>query len=132
MWQFLLGLVVGFALGWWLDWYLSREQSRTVRDEMAQKNATIAKLQTDLLSGAKPVPEGPKPQAVSEVHVAAEPPVVSEPQKAPVEEITAYCVKCRANRTIQNPTRVTLSNGRPAIKGTCPVCSTGMFRMIRL
>lgn len=41
----------------------------------------------------------------------------------------AYCVKCRAPRDIQNPTEVTLKNGRPATQGTCPVCKTRVFRI---
>lgn len=121
MWQFLAGLVVGFALGWWLDWYLSREEARALRAEVSQKNATIAKLQKDLLAfqhvGAQPVVRA---EAVSPAPAATE------------GAVTAYCVKCRATRPMQNPRRVTLSNGRPALKGTCPVCNTGMFRIVRL
>ena len=41
----------------------------------------------------------------------------------------AYCLKCRAKREISNPTSVTLKNGRPATQGTCPVCSTKVFRI---
>ena len=41
----------------------------------------------------------------------------------------AYCVKCRAKREIKNPKEVTLKNGRPAMKGVCPVCRTKMFRI---
>jgi hypothetical protein len=38
--------------------------------------------------------------------------------------VEGFCVKCKAKREIQNPTNVTLKNGKPAIKGTCPVCGT--------
>ena len=41
----------------------------------------------------------------------------------------AYCFKCRAKREIQNPESVTLKNGRPAVRGTCPVCGTQVFRI---
>ena len=41
----------------------------------------------------------------------------------------AYCMKCRAKRAIRNPSHVTMKNGRPATKGTCPVCSTSVFRI---
>ena len=41
----------------------------------------------------------------------------------------AYCLKCRTKREIRNPTQVTLKNGRPATQGTCPVCSTKVFRI---
>ena len=40
---------------------------------------------------------------------------------------TAYCVKCREKREIKNPEEVTLKNGRPAVKGTCPECGTKVF-----
>lgn len=43
--------------------------------------------------------------------------------------VEAYCVKCRAKREIQNPTKVTLKNGKPATTGTCPVCGTKVFRI---
>lgn len=43
--------------------------------------------------------------------------------------VKAYCVKCRAKREMKNPKKVTLKNGKPATKGTCPVCGTGMFRI---
>ncbi|MGI0058741.1 MAG: DUF5679 domain-containing protein, partial [Nitrosotalea sp.] len=36
----------------------------------------------------------------------------------------AYCVKCRKKVDISNPKEVKLKNGRPAVKGTCPKCST--------
>lgn len=41
----------------------------------------------------------------------------------------AYCVKCKSKREIQNPQRITMKNGRPATQGTCPVCSTKVFRI---
>ena len=42
---------------------------------------------------------------------------------------TAYCVKCRTKREIKDPQEVTLKNGRPAVKGTCPECGTKVFRI---
>ena len=41
----------------------------------------------------------------------------------------AYCMKCRVKREIQNPTQVTLKNGRPATQGTCPTCGAKVFRI---
>ena len=40
-----------------------------------------------------------------------------------------YCVKCRKKRTIGNAAQVTMKNGKPATRGTCPVCGTTMFRI---
>ena len=41
-----------------------------------------------------------------------------------------YCVKCKAKREIKDGKETVMKNGRKAIKGSCPVCSTGMFRIL--
>ena len=41
----------------------------------------------------------------------------------------AYCMKCKTQREMQNPTQVTMKNGRPATQGTCPTCGTKMFKI---
>ena len=41
----------------------------------------------------------------------------------------AYCVKCRKKVEMKNPERVTLKNGKPASKGTCPNCGTKVFKI---
>ncbi len=43
--------------------------------------------------------------------------------------VQAYCVKCRGKKEIKNPKATTLKNGRPATKGVCPDCGTGVFRI---
>ncbi len=40
-----------------------------------------------------------------------------------------YCVKCRAKREDPNATPTTMKNGKGALKGKCPVCETGMFKI---
>lgn len=40
-----------------------------------------------------------------------------------------YCVKCRAKRTDDNAVATTMKNGKPAMKGKCPVCGTAMFKI---
>jgi len=42
---------------------------------------------------------------------------------------TAYCMKCKTKREMQSPTPVTMKNGKSAVQGTCPVCSTKLFRI---
>ncbi|MCX6793961.1 MAG: DUF5679 domain-containing protein [Candidatus Gottesmanbacteria bacterium] len=42
---------------------------------------------------------------------------------------TMYCVKCRAKRDDPKSVRVTMKNGKPASKGKCPVCGTGMYKI---
>lgn len=43
----------------------------------------------------------------------------------------AYCVKCRKKVDIVNPQKVKMKNGRPATKGSCPTCGTGVYRIGR-
>lgn len=41
----------------------------------------------------------------------------------------AYCVKCRAKKEMKDAEPVTMKNGKPATKGTCPDCGTGMYKI---
>jgi len=43
--------------------------------------------------------------------------------------VDAYCVKCRKKVEMQDPKEITMKNGRKAMKGTCPVCGTGVFKI---
>ena len=42
----------------------------------------------------------------------------------------AYCVKCKAKKEMKDPKEVTMKNGRKAMKGKCPDCGTGMYRIM--
>ncbi|HZU66849.1 MAG TPA: alpha/beta fold hydrolase [Ktedonobacteraceae bacterium] len=60
----------------------------------------------------------------------------SEPEQETDEQaqadslvVEAYCVKCKQKRTVQDAHEVTMKNGRTAIRGKCPVCGTGLFRI---
>lgn len=46
--------------------------------------------------------------------------------------LEAYCVKCKAKRPIENPEPYFTATGRPAVRGTCPVCGTRLTRMGRV
>ncbi len=41
-----------------------------------------------------------------------------------------YCVKCKAKKEISEGKEVTMKNGRKAMKGKCPTCGTGMYRIL--
>lgn len=43
----------------------------------------------------------------------------------------AYCVKCRTKREMKDPKEIKMANGRPAMQGTCPVCSTKLNRIMK-
>lgn len=40
-----------------------------------------------------------------------------------------YCVKCREKKEVANPERVTLKNGKPAMRAKCSDCGTAMFKI---
>ena len=46
----------------------------------------------------------------------------------------AYCVKCKAKREMKDPKEIAMpakgGKTRPAAKGTCPTCGTGMFKIL--
>ena len=44
--------------------------------------------------------------------------------------VQGYCVKCKTKRDIKDAKEVEMANGRKAMKGTCPVCGTGMFKIL--
>ena len=45
------------------------------------------------------------------------------------DKIIAYCVKCKEKREMKDPKEIIMKNNRKAMKGTCSVCGTGMFRI---
>lgn len=47
-----------------------------------------------------------------------------------MEGITARCMKCKENRDMKDASEVTMKNGRKAMKGSCTVCGTNMFRIL--
>lgn len=44
--------------------------------------------------------------------------------------VEGYCVKCKAKRNMKDANQVTMANGRKAMKGKCPECGTGMFKIL--
>jgi len=44
--------------------------------------------------------------------------------------VEGYCVKCKAKKKMVDATKVTMKNGRKAMKGCCPDCKTGMYRIL--
>jgi DNA-directed RNA polymerase subunit RPC12/RpoP len=42
-----------------------------------------------------------------------------------------YCMKCKKKVDIKNAAKRTLKNGRKAMSGTCPKCSTKVFRFLK-
>lgn len=41
-----------------------------------------------------------------------------------------YCVKCKDKKPIADAQEVVMKNGRQAVKGRCPSCGVGMFKIL--
>lgn len=52
-------------------------------------------------------------------------------QEVSMENIEAYCVKCKKKGQMKDEEQVTLKNGRIALKGKCKDCGTSMFRILK-
>ncbi len=47
-----------------------------------------------------------------------------------MQDIKAYCMKCKTERAVQNAQTIITKNGRPALQGVCPVCGTKMYKFL--
>ena len=52
--------------------------------------------------------------------------IVSEKENLVAE---AYCVRDKMKVEMKDPVKVTMKNGKPAWKGTCPKCGNSVFRI---
>jgi hypothetical protein len=43
---------------------------------------------------------------------------------------TGYCVKCKKKQEMKDEQKVTMKNLRQAMKGKCPTCGTGMYKIL--
>ena len=96
--------------------YLKRIEEKAV--DAPETETTIEQPQTETETTIE------QPQTETTIEQPQDP---TEKDEKP--EIQAYCVKCRIKRTITNPVQSKLKNGTDAIKGTCLVCSTQIFRI---
>ncbi len=63
--------------------------------------------------------------------VGVDTPVVKEHEEGSgsAAEIEAYCVKCKKKVPMQDAYEIKMKNGRPALRGTCSVCGTALYRI---
>ena len=47
-----------------------------------------------------------------------------------MEKVIGYCVKCKEKREMKDVKIVEIKPGRPAAKGNCSVCGTGMYKIL--
>jgi hypothetical protein len=58
-------------------------------------------------------------------------PIVTASGGSGSKPIIALCMKCKEKREIANPERTVTKKGKSAVHGTCPVCGTKMFKLVK-
>jgi DNA topoisomerase-1 len=56
-------------------------------------------------------------------------PAPSEVSASLTQAVQAYCVKCKAMRTLVGGRAIFMANARPAAEGLCPECGTRLFKI---
>ena len=56
-------------------------------------------------------------------------PVEQLTMSTPSDATEIYCLKCRAKTPSRDVERVTMKNGRPALRAVCAECGTGKYRI---
>lgn len=138
-----LWLTLAAAAGW-LVWSRLRQR----QDEYARTTPQFAPPHTFApppvpqraeRPPAQPAPADTSPEATLEPAPAAPPsaePPAAAPEAAPpaadeiIADVIGYCMRCKTKRPIQNAHHETTESGRPAARGTCPVCGAKMFTFL--
>lgn len=133
--RFVIGLLVGLVAVWLIvRWRLGAEQP-------------MSSLPSDTDTGRIALPDLPSLADAGEDVAQAEPVVASDSEAGAAEPedeavqlardaieaadaLVAYCARCRTKRTMANVEAAATQDGRPAVRGTCPVCGANMFRFV--
>ena len=85
--------------------------------------------ETSTATPASTPPAADEPPASTVVDVAADGAGADDIVDAEIE-ISGYCMRCKTKRQIQNAHPETTESGRPAARGTCPICGAHMFTFL--
>jgi hypothetical protein len=131
--RFIVGLLVGVAVGWVIAWWRLGRAGQVGLTEVGREPMRIALPDLPWGKEEEEVPEaepvaaevdGPAQEAAEEILARAREAVAGP------EPLLAYCARCRTKRPIQDPEPTATSDGRPAVRGTCPECGAKMFRFV--
>lgn len=130
--RFIIGLLVGVALGWIVAWWrLGRAGQVGLTEEGREPLRITLPDLPGWEKGEIPMPE-PVAAGLPETarEVTEEVLASARAAIAGAEPRLAYCARCHAKRPIQDPEPTASSDGRPAVRGTCPECGANMFRFV--
>jgi hypothetical protein len=103
---------------------LAKETGSTGTSSLYEEGRLYAK---DVLEELKVILSSPEDQSgQGQARFASYALSEAQPQSM---KIQAYCVKCKEMREIERPSEVILKNGKQAMQGACPVCTTKVYKM---
>ena len=97
---------------------------RTERPPAQQAPADTLPAAT--LEAAPAAPASTEPAAAAPQAAEVLPPASDKD----IADVVGYCMRCKTKRPIQNAHHETTESGRPAARGTCPVCGAKMFTFL--
>ena len=105
------------------------DNSSKIHDtDTSEQLAKLSELEKQILELEKALQNAQKLEDESESDTTT-PTISIKENKASSSNSQAYCVKCKKKRDIKDPQDTTMKNGRPAIRGTCSVCGSKVFRI---
>ena len=132
--RFLVGLVVGVAVGWVVARWRFGGAGQVIHTGEGPDTTQIPLPDLPWSGDAEEGVPGIEPVAVESAEPAQEvgEDVLAYARRAieGEEPLLAYCARCRVKRPIQDPKPSATSDGRPAVRGTCPECGANMFRFV--
>ena len=129
--RFWIGLVLGVTV-MWLVVRRRYELARLLGWETPERGMPARIL---LPEAAGQSPQDTSASTASPVHPTRAEPDLLTRVRALIEEegtLQAYCPRCRTHRLVANPQPAVTRKGRPAVRGTCAVCGSKVFRFVRL
>lgn len=132
--RFIVGLVVGVAVGWIMARWRFGQAGQVIQTEQGRDAMQIPLPDLARESGVTDDVPGVEPVAVESAgpaqDIGEDALVHARRALAGDEPLLAYCARCRVKRPIQDPEPTATSEGRPAVRGTCPECGANMFRFV--
>ncbi|HJZ49697.1 MAG TPA: DUF5679 domain-containing protein [Roseiflexaceae bacterium] len=133
-------LALAGIIGWviWMRLRERQEEFAATTPQFAAPRTFVPPVSpTPPLRQADPdeaLPATPEPAVPAAVEppppVALATPEAPPASAEPATEILGYCMRCKTKRPIQNVHHETTESGRPAARGTCPVCGAKMFTFL--
>ncbi len=131
MFELLLGALLGALGGWWLTRRAEGPPTGGhTKSPTAGPSTGEARIVLPVYNESEATTESDAPPTpIGDINPGLNEALDAEP--ATDGGVSAYCVRCKAQRPMSHAESYTTANGRHALKGTCPVCGAGLFKFVK-